>query len=251
MPFRTLPIVFASALSSVLALGAQTAAISDATVHDGKTTVDAARALVQEEAQAVQSIDHFEVSHQVDITSAMPHYNQTTHAYVKTWVKRPGKIRAESQQYNRSETIVSDGSTTWIYDGSAPNHWKQAGGVPPSLFSNAFPGLARQLSSANLPSVMTKAKLAGMESLMIAGRSYSCDVVDVSVAQSASNGTLQDNTLRLWISREYKVPLKVEATFVGSTPEDRKKYSDYVKDFAPNLNIPASVWKFNPPSDSK
>jgi hypothetical protein len=74
--------------------------------------------------------------------------------------------------------------------------------------------------------------------------------VDVNIAQSVSNGTLQDNTLRLWVSREYKVPLKVEATFVV-TPEDRKKYSDYVTDFEPNLNIPASTWTFDPPGDAK
>ena len=248
MPFRTVHIVFVSALSSMLALGAQTSGAPNATVQNAKATVDAARALVQEEARAVQSIDHFEVSHQVDITSVAPRYNQTTHAYLKTWVQRPGHIRAESQQYNHSKTIVSDGSATWIYDGS---DWKQAGSVPAPLFSNAFPGLAHELSSANLPSVMTAAKLVGVEPLTIARRSYSCDIVDVSVSQSASNNTLQDNTLRLWVSREYKVPLKVEATFAGATPEDRKKYSDYVTDFKPDLNIPASVWKLDPPSGPK
>ena len=57
--------------------------------------------------------------------------------------------------------------------------------------------------------------------------------------------------LHLWISREYKVPLKVEATFVGTTPADLKNYSDYVPDFEPNLNIPTSTWTFNPPPDAK
>jgi outer membrane lipoprotein-sorting protein len=248
MPFRPLYLVFAWTLSGLIALGAQTSTVQHSSVQGTKTTVDAARVLVQEAARAVQFIDHFEVSHQVDVMSVTPRYNQTTHAYVKTWVQRPGHIRAESQQYTRKETIVSDGSTTWVYDGSA---WKQMGTVPASLFSNAFPGLARELSSANLPSVMTAAKLVGIEPLTIAGHGYPCDIVDVSVAQGASNGTLQDNTLRLWVSREYKVPLKVEATFVGVTPQDRKKYSDYVTDFNPNLNIPASVWKLDSPSDSK
>jgi len=247
---RTLHLVFAAAISSALALSAQTSATHSARIQDARPIVDAARALVQEQARALQSIDRFEVSHQVDITSVTPHYNQTTHAYVKTWVQRPGHVRAESQQYKRSETIVSDGSTTWVYDGGERKYWKRAGGAPPALFSNAFPGLARQLSSANLPSVMTSAKLTGTEPLTIAGRSYTCDIVDVNIAQSVSNGTLQDNTLRLWVSREYKVPLKVEATFVV-TPEDRKKYSDYVTDFEPNLSIPASTWTFHPPDDAK
>ena len=248
MSFRILHVLFVSTLSSMLALGAQTSVTPNSTVKNAKTTVDAARALVRDEALAVESIDDFEVSHQVDITSVAPHYNQTTHAYLKTWVQRPGHIRVESLQYNHSKTIVSDGSTTWIYDG---DDWKQARSVPTSLFSNAFPGLAHELGSANLPSIMTEAKIVGTEQLLIARRNYSCDIIDVSVLQSASNGTLLNNMLRLWVSREYKVPLKVEATFVGATPEDRKKYSDFVTDFNPGLNIPGSVWKFNQPGDSK
>ena len=210
-----------------------------------------ARVLVQEEARAVQSIDHFAVSHQVDITSVTSHYNQTTHAYVKTWVQRPGHVRAESQQYTRSEMIVSDGSTTWIYDGGNRIYWKQRGGAPAALFSNAFPGLARQLSSANLPSVTTSARLVGTESLTIAGRAYPCNIVDVIVIPSASEAKLEDNMLRLWISGEYKVPLKVEATFVGAAPTDHKMYSDFVTYFEPDMNLPASEWKFKPPPDAK
>jgi outer membrane lipoprotein-sorting protein len=251
MPYRIPRFLVAAAVSSALTLGSQTFFTPGAKVQDAKAVAAAARALVQEEAQAVQSIDHFEVSHQVDITSVTPHYNQTTHAYVKTWLQRPGHVRAESQWSTRSKTIVSDGSTTWVYDGGDRTYSKQAGGAPAALFSNAFPGLARQLSSTNLPSVMTSAKLAGTELLKIAGHSYPCDIVEVSVMPNTFNDILQENMLRLWISREYKVPLKVEATFVGATPDERKKYSDYVTDFEPNLNIPASVWTFTPPSDAK
>jgi hypothetical protein len=146
---------------------------------------------------------------------------------------------------------VSDGATTWVYDGGSRTYWKQTGGAPTALFSNAFPGLARQLSSANLPSVITAATLSGAESLTIDGRGYLCDIVDVTVVPSASNSALKDNLLHLWISREFKVPLKVEATFAGATPADLKTYSDYVTDFEPNLNIPRSTWTFNPPPDAK
>ena len=243
--------LIAAVFASTLMLGAQTSLRRISYVKAVGTTTDEARALVQEEARAVQSIDRFAVSHQVDVTSITPRYNQTTHAYVKTWVQRPVHLRAESQQYTRSETIVSDGATTWIYDGGNKTYWKQTGGAPAALFSNAFPGLARQLSSENIPSVTTAARLAGTESLTINGRKYLCDIVDVSVASSASDSKLQDNLLHLWISREYKVPLKVEATFAGATPADHKKYSDYVTDFEPNLNIPTSTWTFNPPPDAK
>jgi outer membrane lipoprotein-sorting protein len=251
MPFRIPHRLIAASFAAAFVLGAQSSLSYVADVWPTGAITDEARVLVQEEARAVQSIDRFAVSHQVDINSVTPHYNQTTHAYVKTWVQRPGHVRAESQQYTRSETIVSDGSTTWVYDGGSRTYRKQAGGAPTALFSNAFPGLARQLSSANLPSVITSARLAGTESLTISSRRYLCDVVDVAVVSSASNSALLDNMLHLWISREYKVPLKVEATFVGATPADLKKYSDYVTDFEPNLNIPTSTWTFNPPPDAK
>ena len=227
------------------------AGAKDAGAKDAGASADRASALVQEEARAVQSIDRFAVTHQVDVTSTTSRYNQTTHAYVKTWVQRPGHIRAESQQYTRSETVVSDGSTTWVYNGGNHTYWKQAGGAPVALFSSAFPGLSRKLSSATLPSVVTSAKLAGTESLTVNSHKYLCDIVDVKVAPSASDNALQDNTLHLWISRDYKVPFKVEATFVGATPADTKKYSDYVTDFEPKLTIPASTWAFNPPPDAK
>ena len=251
MPSRILHCLIAAAFTCASVIGAQSSHSYVADVRSAGTTTDEARALVQEEARAVQSIDRFAVSHQVDITSVTPHYNQTTHAYVKTWVQRLGHVRAESQQFTRSETIVSDGSTTWVYDGGNQTYWKQTGNASAALFSNAFPGLARQLSSANLPSVITSAWLAGTESLTINARRYQCDVVDVKVVSAASNSTLEDNMLHLWISREYKVPLKVEATFVGATPADLKKYSDYVTDFEPNLNIPSSTWTFDPPSGAK
>lgn len=251
MSFRIPYCVMASLFVSASILGAQGSDRSGSGVHAAEAGTDKARELVQEEARAVQSIDRFAVSHQVDITNTAAHYNQTTHAYLKTWVQRPGHVRAESQQYTRSETIVSDGETTWVYDGGNRTYWKRGGGAPVELFSNAFPGLARKLSSANLPLVMTSASLAGTESLTIAGRSYLCDIVDVSVAPDASENMLHDNMLHLWISRDYKVSLKVEATFVGAAPADHKKYSDYVTDFEPNLNIPASAWKFQPPSDAK
>ena len=251
MTSRILHCLIAVAFTEAFVLGAQS---SRSYVVDARTSgnvADEARALVQEEARAVQFIDRFAVSHQVDVTSVTPRYNQTTHAYVRTWVERPGHVRAESQQYMRSETIVSDGSTTWVYDGANRTYSKQTGGAPAALASNAFPGLAHQLSSANLPSVMTSAALVGTESLTINGHGYACDLVEVKVAPSASNSALQGNMLRLWISREYKVPLKVEATFVGATPVDLKRYSDYVTDFEPNLNIPTSTWTFNPPPDVK
>ena len=250
MASRTLYCLIAAAVTGPFILGAQLSVSCVADVHAASAIAEKARALVEQEAQAVQSIDRFAVSHQVDITSVTAHYDRTTHAYLKTWVERPGHLRAESRQYTRSETIVSDGSTTWVYDGGNRTYWKQTGGAPAALFSNAFPGLARQLSSASLPAVITSAGLAGTESLTINGRRYLCDVVEVTVVPSASNSALKDNLLHLWISQEYKVPLKVEATFVGATPADLKKYSDYVTDFEPDLSIPTSTWTFNPPPDA-
>jgi outer membrane lipoprotein-sorting protein len=250
MPYRMLSHVVIAAFTGAFSSGVQFFVPNVTEVQAAGAAAVEARALVREEARAVQLIDRFAVSHQVDITSVTPHYNQTTHAYIKTWVQRPGHIRAESQQYRRSETIVSDGSTTWTYDPGKRRYWKQKGAAPADLFSNAFPGLARQLSSPNLPSVMTAARLVGTESLTINGRSYPCDLVDVWVLPGASNGALQGNVLHLWISREYKIPLKVEATFAGATPADTQRYSDYVTDFEINLKIPAPTWTFNPPPDA-
>jgi hypothetical protein len=111
MPARVLHCLITAAFLSPLILGAQMPVRRVSDVRAAAASAEKARALVDEQALAVQSIDRFTVSHQVDITSVTTHYNRTTHAFVKTWVERPGHLRAESQQYTRSETIVSDGST--------------------------------------------------------------------------------------------------------------------------------------------
>ncbi len=211
-----------------------------------EATAKIASALVQQAARAVQTIDNFEVTHQVDITSITLRYKETTHSYVKTWIDRPKHIRAESQHQGQNIEIVSTGKLTWFYNGATQKYWKQSGSAPATLFANAFPGLARQLSDANLPSAMMAAKIDATEPIQIKGRSFPCDVVEVSVKSSASKGALKDNFIRLWISREYKVPLKVEATFLG--PDGAaKEYSDYVTDFQPDLKIAESLWEFHPP----
>ncbi len=210
--------------------------------------VDAARSLIEQQARAVQSIDRFEVAHQVDITRVTAKFKATTHAYLQTFISRPGHLRAESRRATQSVMIVSTGAETWFYNGSDHTYWKQLGPAPAALFDNAFPGLARQLSNTNLPTAMISARIIRTEELPVAGRSFLCDVVEVSIRPHASPEALVNNSLRLWISRDYKVPLKVQAQFIGSDGGQPTEYLDYVTNFQPNLAIAAATWQFQPPA---
>ena len=209
---------------------------------------DDGRSLVEQQAHAVQSIDNFEVVHQVDITRVTAKVKETKHSYVQTWISRPGHLRAESQRAEQSVTIVSTGAVTWLYNGSDRTYWQQPGSAPAALFANAFPGLARQLSDANLPTIMTSARIVRREELSVARRNFLCDVVEVNVRPGASPEALANNFLRLWISRDYKVPLKVQAQFISSNGSLPIEYLDYATDFQPNLAIAAAIWQFQPPA---
>jgi outer membrane lipoprotein-sorting protein len=240
----------------VLALAAGlSAALSPALLPGANRPTDsseaAARALIQEQARAVQSLHEFEVSHQVDVSSLTPKFRQTTHQYLDTWVKRPHLIRVEVKAMMHSETLVSDGLSTWIYRDADGLYWRQSGAAPAALFLNAFPGLSRELSDVNLPSIMTAARITGVETLPVGAQSFLCDVVDVSLSPAATHGAIQNNSIRMWISRQYHVPLKVQATFLGQNGTGNKTYSDYVTTFLPDTQIPQSTWVFLPPKGSK
>ncbi len=209
-----------------------------------------AKRLIIEQARAVQTLAQFEVSHQVDQTVVTPKYKETTHEYLKTWIKRPHLIRVEVKSMMHGMTLVSDGSGTWVYRDASRTYARQSALPPAGLFNSAFPGLSRQLSDANLPNVMRSARLVGSEALKVGGRSYPCQLVEVTIDPNAAPGELQNNRLRLWISSQYQVPLKVEATINGSGGAGSTTYSDFVTTFLPNASIPASTWVFLPPKNS-
>lgn len=209
-----------------------------------------AEQLVRQQASAVQTMREFIVSHRVDVMSVTSKYNETTHAYLTTWVKRPDLLRVRSQMMGQSQTIVADGHGMWIYRDADRVYWHQPGPTPTGLMENAFPGLGRELSDGNLPKVMTSASIVGEESLEIGQSKFPCTIVDVTVTPKAANGALENNQLRLWISKDYQVPLKVQATFTsaGST---RRDYTDLATRFEPGAKISESTWTFTPPEGSK
>lgn len=241
--------IFSVALA--LSAGAAATVLARAARPSVSTTHDKGRLLVQEQARGVQSLREFEVSHQVDITSVTPRYNATTHQYLKTWIKRPHLIRVQVQAMAHGETLVSDGVGTWIYRDADRQYWRQPGPPPSALFSNAFPGLARELSDVDLPKIMTDARVTGEEALRVDARSFPCDIVDVTLSPAATRGAIQNNSIQMWISRQYHVPLKVQATFLGTNGAGNKTYTDYVTTFLPEAHIPSSAWVFVPPKDSR
>ncbi len=212
--------------------------------------IERAELLVRQQASAVRTMHEFIVSHQVDVKSVTPKFDETTHAYLTTWVKHPDLLRIRSQMMRQGKTIVADGHGMWIYRDADRVYWRQPGKTPAGLMESAFPGLGQQLSDVNLPKVMTSASIVGEENLEIGHRRFPCTIVDVMVTPNAADGTLENNHLRLWISTAYKVPLKVKAAFTpaGGT---RKVYTDFATLFDPEAKIARSTWTFVPPEGSK
>ncbi len=214
-----------------------------------KSGTPRAELLVRQQANAVRTMREFIVSHQVDVKSVTPKFDETTHAYLTTWVKHPDLLRIRSQMMRNDKTIVSDGHGMWIYRDADRVYWHQPGKTPVGLMENAFPGLGRQLSDVNLPKVMTSASSVGEENLDIGHRKFPCTSGAGTVTPNAADGTLEKNQLRMWISTGYKVPLKVQASFApaGGT---RKVFTDFATLFEPETRISPSTWSFIPPEGS-
>ncbi len=238
--------VVSGTLSAILLCSGFTA-VKKASIEKGGTV--RAEQLVRRQASAIQTMHEFIVSHRVDVKSETPKYNETTHSYLTTWVKRPDLLRIRSQMMRQSKTIVADGQGMWIYRDADRVYWHQPGKAPAGLMESAFPGLGQELSDVNLPKVMTSASIVGEENLTIGHRQFPCTIVEVTVSPKAAEGTLENNQLRLWISTGYQVPLKVQAVFtpVGG---QRKVYTDFATLFEPGVRIANSTWTFIPPVGS-
>lgn len=222
-----------------------------ATAKGANAAPPSAEALVRQAAQAVQTMPEFIVGHQVDVKVEMAKYAETMHSYLTTWVKRPQLVRIEAKTMPQSETVVADGAGMWIYRDADGEYWRTPGQPPAELLANAFPSLARELSTPRLPQAMRSARLVGEETLSVGERHFPCYVVEVTVDPQAAEGTLANHVVRLWLSERYKVPLKVTATFLPSRPGERaKQYTDFATRFEPLAKIPEATWAFIPPKNS-
>lgn len=234
---------YAEAALAVLAftiMGAPSGAATAPSASDGMSLLTA-------QAHALQTMSSYTVAHQIDVTTDNGKYRETTHSYVTTSVERPGRIRAESQHNGYVQDVVSDGTHLMTYRGFDKKYDSEPGMAPEALFRSAFPGLARELSDTNLPEITTSSQVLRQETFTLGNREILCDVLELQLRPNVSAHMPVNGRIRMWVSREYKVPMQVEATFPSSDGKQSMSFLDHVTLFQPGVRFPQSTWQLAPP----
>jgi outer membrane lipoprotein-sorting protein len=153
-------------------------------------------------------------------------------------------------------TIVSDGNGYWIYHESNRRYEHKSGDLPAEVYRSPTPGFSGTLSAESLPVSMKSAELVRQEILAVGERQELCDVVLVQLKPSVAppGYTVKNDELTLWLSHQYRVPMKVSGTFIHANSDGKSQAMDMtvvVQKFRPNTQLPPSTWAFVPPPQSQ
>jgi outer membrane lipoprotein-sorting protein len=215
--------------------------------------------LLREASTALSKLHSYELNVVVNQSINDGQYIRTFHTYVETAFERSGdhkRIRMVSRRPEDTLTIVSDGGGYWIYHERNRRYEHKSGDLPPEVYRSPTPGFSGTLSAENLPLSMQSAELVRQETLAVGERQESCDVVLVHLKPSVAppGYTVKNNELTLWLSHQYRVPMKVSGTFIRTNPDGKSQAMDttvIVQKFGPNTQLPTSTWAFVPPPQSQ
>jgi outer membrane lipoprotein-sorting protein len=187
-------------------------------------------------------------------------YIRTFHNYVETSFAQSGgrkRIRMVSRKAADTMTIVSDGSSGyWIYHESDHRYQHRTGSLPAEVYRSTTPGFSGTLSAENLPAAMQSAEVVRQEMVPLEERQEPCDVVLVHLKPNMAppDYRVQNNQVTLWLSHEYRIPMKLSATFIHQEKDGKLQAMDMtilVQKFHPNVELPESTWIFQPPPDAQ
>jgi outer membrane lipoprotein-sorting protein len=218
-----------------------------------------AEQLVREAATALAKLNSYELSVVSSQAVDDGRYTRTLFTYLDSSVERSGtrcRFRVFSKKGTAGVTIVSDGDSSWIYDEYTRQYEHRQGDPPPDLLHAPTPGFAGALSAENLPTSLQSAEVERPETLAVGDRQEPCDVVLVRLKPDAApeGYRVKDGALRLWLSREYRVPMKVSATLLHDGPNGKPEVVEMkvtVTKFHPNVQLPPLTWTFVRPEGSQ
>jgi outer membrane lipoprotein-sorting protein len=216
-----------------------------------------AEQLVREAATALTKLNSYELNLVSSQAVDDGRYTRTLFTYFDSSFERSRskrRLRVFSKKGTTGVTIVSDGDGYWVYDEYTRQYERRPGDPPPGILHT--PILAGALSVENLPASLLSAEVERQETLEVGDRQEPCDVVLVRLKPDAApeGYRVKDGELTLWLSREYRVPMKTSATLLHDGPDGKPEAVEVkvtVKKFHPNAQLPPSTWTFVPPEGSE
>jgi outer membrane lipoprotein-sorting protein/peroxiredoxin len=216
-----------------------------------------ARALLKASANALRVMKSYEIDQNV-VVEMKGGLNRRIEMPVKLSVSKPGRVRIESSTELGSTLIVSDGANTWMYVGPLNQYTKTAAvSNPDALMKTMNPGAAQTMDEEKPRDPYTSVKVGGEEIIEVAGRKYSCWVLEATLAKidAPAQMTVGDGTAKIWIDKATKLTLKqvTAGTLEGGPLRNSTQMNQSSTVQALHLNEPIadSTFTFTPPEGAQ
>jgi sugar lactone lactonase YvrE/outer membrane lipoprotein-sorting protein len=198
-----------------------------------------------EKRQSIQFVMNADIEVLQDGMTALSGSTRTKLAFAS-----PGRLRVEEEGVTGNRLQVSDGSTTWTLDTSRKLYSKTA--VGPRLTRLGLPGLG-WLAGLPVSEIEPVPKIVGEEVIEVGVERHDCWVVagELSIPESQAERT-SDAIMKSWIDKHDLIAVKHEASFLQTADSVRStRVSMTIDSIQLDADIPAEVFKFQAPSDSR
>ena len=169
-------------------------------------------------------------------------------------VRRPDRMRIESQNGATSMTVVSDGSHTYVYLDQQKKYIKRAATSSPES------ALGENSVLKNIPDISTfikDVKITGEKTMEVGDQTYECWVVEAHydpIKLPDQHMTISNAVQISWISKTLGLTLQNSFTahlIIGSLPEPvEMTQATTTASLALNPDLPDSLFVFTPPPGS-
>jgi thiol-disulfide isomerase/thioredoxin len=169
-------------------------------------------------------------------------------------VRRPDRMRIESQNGATSMTVVSDGSYTYIYLDQQKKYIRRAASSSPES------ALGENSVLKNIPDISTfikDVKITGEKTMEVGDQTYECWVVEAhydTINLPGQQLTISNAVQVSWISKTLALTLQNRFTahlVIGSLPEPvEMTQATTTVSLSLNADLPDSLFVFTPPPGS-
>jgi thiol-disulfide isomerase/thioredoxin len=209
------------------------------------------RELLLRSADAIKKYSSYQI-HSLSVIETRGGTNTHMQMPAVISVRRPDRMRIESETNEAASTVVSDGAHTYIYFDQQKKYIRRAATSSPET------ALGESGPLNNLPDItnsIDSVKITGEKTIEIDDQQYECWVVETrydTIKVPAQNLTILDAVQTSWISKTLDLTLQNSFTarlLIGTLPEPviMTQATTTVK-LSLNADLPDSLFVFTPPA---
>jgi len=213
-----------------------------------------ARELLAHSSDALKKSNSYQI-HSLSLVEATGGLNNRTQMAAVINVRRPDRMRLESQNEAAAMTVVSDGSHTYIYFDKEKKYVKRAATQSPET------ALGENGILKNLPDIanfIQSVKITGEKSMEIDEKSYDCWIVEArydTIKLPEQQLTITNAVEVNWISKTLGLTLQSSLTahlIMGSLPEPVEiTQATTTMGLSLDADLPDSLFVFEPPPGAR